>query len=91
MNKNDLINELSSYTLTKNDARKFVNTIFDTIINALITGQKVNIQNLGSFVPKYYKSKKMYNPKKKKYLLINPREKIKFVVSKNLLKKINIK
>ena len=61
MNKNDLIDELSVYTLTKNDAKKFVDTIFDTIINTLISGQKVNIQNLGSFVPKYYKSKKMYD------------------------------
>ena len=91
MNKNDLIKELSKHTLTTNDAKKFVDTIFNTIIYNLIIGERVSIQNFGTFIPKYYKAKKMFEPKKKKYILISPREKIKFIVSKNLVQKLNSK
>lgn len=88
MNKSDLIVKLARHTLTKNDARKFVDIIFNTIVSALISGEKVSIQNLGTFVPKYYKSKKMYDPKRKKYILINPRKRVKFVVAKGLVNKM---
>jgi len=91
MNKNDLIKELSKYTLTTADAKKFVDLIFRTITYNLILGKKVAIQNFGTFVPKHYKAKKMFEPKKKRYVLIHPREKIKFIVSKNLIKELNSK
>jgi nucleoid DNA-binding protein len=91
MNKNDLIKELAKHTLTISDAKKFVDIIFNTITYNLILGKKVTIQHFGTFIPKYYKAKKMYNPKKKKYQLISPKEKVKFVVSKNLVQKLNSK
>jgi len=84
MNKNSLIKELAKYTLTKNDAKKYVEVIFDTIKYALVSGEKVVIQNFGSFIPKFYKSKKMYDPKRGKYIPIQPRRKIKFVLSKKI-------
>jgi len=89
MNKNGLIKELAKYTLTKNDAKKYVEVIFDTIKYALVSGEKVVIQNFGSFIPKFYKSKKMYDPKRKKYIPIQPRRKIKFVLSKKFSKLLN--
>lgn len=89
MNKKDLINELSKYTLTKKDAKKFIEVVFDTIKYSLISGEKVTIQNFGSFVPKFYKSKKMYDPKRKKYLSIQPRRRIKFILSKTFNKILN--
>ncbi len=89
MNKNSLIKELAKYTLTKNDAKKYVEVIFDTIKYALVSGEKVVIQNFGSFIPKFYKSKKMYDPKRGKYIPIQPRRKIKFVLSKKFSKLLN--
>ncbi len=89
MNKSDIIQKLAKYTLTKNEAKKIVNFIFDTITTALLSGEKVHIQNLGTFIVRTYKAKKMYHPKKKKFLLVNPKRKIKFVVSKKLLLKLN--
>lgn len=91
MNKQDLIKKLSNYTLTKTDAKKFIDIIFDTIKYCLVSGEKVVIQNFGSFVPKFYKSKKMYDPKKEKYITIYPRRKIKFVLSKAFDKILNKK
>ncbi len=90
MNKNDLINILSQHTLTKNDAKKFVNIIFDTIRDALLSGEKVVIQNFGSFIPKFYKSKKMYNPKQKKYIILTPKKRIKFTLSKKFSAVLNM-
>jgi nucleoid DNA-binding protein len=89
MNKNGLIKELARYTLTKNDAKKYVEVIFDAIKYALISGEKVVIQNFGSFVPKFYKSKKMYDPKREKYIPIQPKRRIKFVLSKTFSKLLN--
>lgn len=91
MNKKDLIEKLAKHTLTKNDAKKFLDIIFDEIKYSLISGEKVVIKNFGSFVPKFYKSKKMYDPKKKKYIPIHPRRKIKFVISKIFDKILNKK
>jgi nucleoid DNA-binding protein len=91
MNKNDIINILSQYTLTKNDAKKFVNIIFDTIRDALLSGEKVIIQNFGSFIPKFHISKKMYNPKQKKYIILTPRKRIKFILSKKFSSTLNLK
>ncbi len=91
MNKNDLIKILTQYTLTKNDAKKFVNIIFDSIRDALLSGEKVVIQNFGSFIPKFHKSKRMYNPKQKKYVVLTPRKKIKFTLSKKFFAALNLK
>jgi nucleoid DNA-binding protein len=90
MNKNDLIKLLSQHTLTKNDAKKFVNIIFDTIRDTLLSGEKVVIQHFGTFIPKFHKSKKMYNPKQKKYVVLTPRKRIKFVLSKKFSAVLNM-
>lgn len=91
MNKNSLIKLVSKFTLTKQQANKIVNLIFENIRNSLISGEKVTIQNFGSFIPKFYKSKKMYDPKKKKYIPIEPRKRIKFIPSKVLINLLNAK
>ncbi len=91
MTKKDIIEMLAKYTLTKNEAKKYVDYIFETIIRTLINGEKVQIQNFGTFIPKFYKAKRMYQPKTKKYLPIEPRFKIKFVVSKKLVHLLNSK
>lgn len=85
MNKNQLINIVASKTLTKKDAKKIVNYIFEVIKDSLIKGEKVVIQNFGTFVPKIYKSKKMFNPKQNKYISVEPRKKVKFIPSKKFL------
>ncbi|MCX7910892.1 MAG: HU family DNA-binding protein [Endomicrobia bacterium] len=89
MNKTDLIRLVSKFTLTKQQASKIVNLIFKTISDCLIAGEKVTIQNFGSFTTKFYKSKKMYEPKRKKYISIEPRKRIKFIPSKVLINILN--
>ncbi|MEN3013799.1 MAG: HU family DNA-binding protein [Endomicrobiia bacterium] len=91
MNKNNLVKLISRFTLTKQQANKIVNLIFENIKDCLISGEKVTIQNFGSFIPKFYKSKKMYDPRKKKYIPIEPRKRIKFVPSKTLINLLNTK
>lgn len=91
MNKTFLVKLVSKFTLTKQQASKIVNLIFENIRDSLIAGEKVTIQNFGSFIPKFYKSKKMYDPKRKKYIPIEPRKRIKFVPSKVLINLLNAK
>ncbi len=91
MNKKNLVEKLAKHTLTKEDAKKFLDIIFEEIKYSLISADKVVIKNFGSFIPKFYKSKKMYDPKRKKYIPIHPRRKIKFVISKTFDKILNKK
>lgn len=86
MKKNDLVNYIAKYTLTKKEAKKIVDLVFEFIKHTLLSGEKVSIHNFGTFILKFHKSKKMYDPKRKRYIPIEPRKKIKFVPSKNLLK-----
>lgn len=91
MNKNDIINNIAKFTLRKSDAKKFVELVFETIKNALISGEKVTIQNFGTFIVKFHKSKKMFDPKKNKYVFIEPRKRVRFVPSNKFLQVLNLK
>lgn len=91
MNKNDIIDNVAKLTLRKVDAKKFVNAVFETIKNALISGEKVTIQNFGTFTVKFHKSKKMYDPKKNNYVLVEPRKRVKFTPSNKFLALLNLK
>jgi len=64
MIKSDLIAEVSdSLNITKKEASVLVNTIFDSIVNALVKGDKVEIRNFGSFRVKQRKARIGRNPR----------------------------
>lgn len=52
MNKADLINELCEETsLTNRECREAVDTVVDTIVEAVAEGEEVRLVNFGTFKP----------------------------------------
>ncbi|MBU2568055.1 MAG: HU family DNA-binding protein [Elusimicrobia bacterium] len=84
MNKNDLIKSLTSVLSTRKEAAGAVEKIFADIKKRLQSDDRVVISGFGAFYIKHYKSKKLYNPKTGKEMLVSPRRKIKFKPSPKL-------
>jgi nucleoid DNA-binding protein len=86
MNKHDIILSLSNALPSKNDAKAAVNKVFDEIISALKSGDKVVITGFGSFYPYITKIKKGRNPKTGQEVIISPMRKVRFKHTKDLFK-----
>ncbi len=64
MTKADLIEELSKVTkLTKKQSEEVVDTVFDSITEALATGEKVELRGFGSFRIRRRRARRGRNPK----------------------------
>jgi integration host factor subunit beta len=64
MNRSDLINALKdNVALSRKDAGKVVDTFFDSLIETLAKGKRVEIRGFGSFSVKHYKPYTGRNPK----------------------------
>ena|SRR5438270_8201775 len=64
MTKADLIEEVSKIVeLTRKDSEVVVETIFDSIVRSLRTGDKIEIRGFGSFRTRERKSRVGRNPK----------------------------
>ena len=64
MNKMDIVNQLSEkINLNQKVAKVVVDTIVDSIKNAIITGERVEIRGFGSFSLRSYKAYRGRNPK----------------------------
>ncbi len=75
MNKLEMIDELSRQAgITKPEARWAVLTFFDSISNALIKGDRVEIRGFCSFFVKKYKSYTGRNPKTGEKVKIKPKK-----------------
>lgn len=62
--KADLVEEVSRTTgLTRNDAEEAVESIFENIIRALQTGEKIEIRGFGSFRTRQRRARVGRNPK----------------------------
>ena len=63
MNKTELIAEVAAKTeLSKKDAEKAVNAVFESIVNALKADEKVSLVGFGSFEAKTRPARKGHNP-----------------------------
>ena len=75
MNKTELVLELARQNdLTKTDAQKVVELIFDEIANTLAAGQRVEIRGLCSFKVKPYDGYVGRNPKTGKAVRVAPKK-----------------
>lgn len=73
MNKQDLITAVAEQTdLTKKDADKAVNTVFDVIEKELVKGGKVQIIGFGTFSARQNKARKGRNPRNPEQLIDIP-------------------
>ena len=64
MNKTDLIQEVARKNgITKTQAGKIVNTVLETMTEALNAGEKVQLTGFGAFEPRYRPARQGHNPK----------------------------
>ena len=90
INKKDLVDEVAERAhLTRKDAEKAVDVVFDTIEEALVDGREVNVSNFGVLTPKTRKSRDGTDPKSHNRITIQETKKVTFRMSKSLKDKIN--
>ena len=89
MNKSDLVEMLSvRYGLSLNKSEDVVNTIVDAMINALKSGERIEIRGFGSFVVNDYKAYLGRNPKTGEPVEVKPKKLPFFKVGKELRERI---
>ena len=91
MNKNDLIAAVSSSAgLSKSDATRSLESLIDTITNALKRGEKVSIVGFGNFSISYRKATTGRNPRTGEAIDIPASKRPKFSVGKALKDAVNV-
>jgi len=64
MNKSDLLESLSKeVNLPVRKAQEVVDMVFDTMANALIAGDRIEVRGFGSFIVRHYEGYTGRNPK----------------------------
>ena len=90
MNKLELISTLKQKTgLTKAEAADVVQTFFDSLTQALVQGDRVEIRGLCSFFIKNYDSYTGRNPKTGEKVTIPPKKLPFFKCGKELKERVN--
>jgi integration host factor subunit beta len=90
MTKADLIEEVSRLAeLTRKDSEVIVETIFDGIVHALRTGDKIEIRGFGSFRTRQRKPRVGRNPKTGDRVEVPPKKIPFFKPSKELKDMVN--
>jgi len=91
MTKSDLFKEIADRNphLSKTDAEIIVDTIFDSMVDALARGDRIDIRGFGSFSVKQRKERQGRNPKTGEMVKVPPRKALSFRVGKELSERIN--
>ena len=90
MNKTELIAEVALKAgLSKKDAEKAVNAAVDTITEALVNGDKVQLVGFGGFETKKREARMGRNPKTKEAIEIPASKVPAFVAGKDLKDAVN--
>lgn len=90
MNKSELISHVAEeHDLSIDEATYIVSSFFDTIKEALIQGNRVEIRGLGSFKAKNYIGYKGRNPKTGDTVAVAPKRLVAFRSGKGLRALIN--
>ncbi len=91
MTKSELIERLSfvSGSVNKKEAELIVNTIFDSIGNALVSGDRVEIRGFGSFTIRERDAREARNPKSGEIVKIPNKKTPFFKTGKELRERVN--
>lgn len=90
MNKSELIMALAKKeNLTKQKAEEIINTIFDSMTESLMAGERIEIRGFGSFVVRKYGSYTGRNPKTGDSITVPPKKLPFFKVGKELKKLVD--
>ena len=91
MTKSELINRVAERLpyLTRKDAEIIVNTIFDSMVDALVEGDRIEIRGFGSFKEKTRGDREGRNPKTGESVRIPAKRMPFFKIGKELYERIN--
>lgn len=90
MNKSQLVEIVSEKTkVTKNKAEEVVNLIFDSMMQAMVRGDRIEIRGLGSFAVKEYGSYVGRNPRTGQSINVKPKRLPFFKVGKELKDRVD--
>lgn len=90
LTKADLINMVADKAkITRVKAETVVNTIFDSMVEALMKDDRIEIRGFGSFVNRQYGSYKGRNPRTGQVIDVNEKKLPFFKVGKELKEDIN--
>jgi integration host factor subunit beta len=90
MTKADLINKISEEAnITRVKAETVINTIFDSMVEALVKGDRIEIRGFGSFVNRQYEAYKGRNPRTGEVIEVKEKQLPFFKVGKELKDSIN--
>lgn len=90
MTKADLINQISEKAnITRVKAEAVVNTIFDSMVEALLADQRIEIRGFGSFVNREYDGYKGRNPRTGELINVDKKKLPFFKVGKELRDEVN--
>nr|HID60106.1 integration host factor subunit beta [Desulfobacterales bacterium] len=90
MNKSQLIDAFRKESgLTKNLAEDVINLFFDTMIDAMVKGERIEIRGFGSFVVKEYRSYTGRNPKTGEKIKVEKKRLPFFKVGKELKERVD--
>ena len=92
MTKADLVESVANEAeMTKKDAEQLVEIIFDSIINTLNKGEKIELRGFGSFRVRHRNARKGRNPKTGEAVSIPAKRVAYFKPGKDLKELINTK
>jgi integration host factor subunit beta len=90
MNKSELIEQLAANkNLTYRKAEEIVNLVFDSMLEELAKGGRIEIRGFGSFIVKDYKSYQGRNPKTGESIMVQPKRLPFFKVGKELRERVD--
>lgn len=90
MNKSELIEALAAKKgLSYKKAEEIINSIFESMTNALLDGDRIEIRGFGSFVVKSYDSYMGRNPKTGESIAVKSKKLPFFKVGKELKEKVS--
>ncbi|GAB4299658.1 MAG: integration host factor subunit beta [Desulfuromonadia bacterium] len=91
MTRSELIDRLvdENPTLTRRDAEEIVSLIFDTMTDALVHGERIEIRGFGSFTVREREPRRARNPKSGTTLQIPARKAPFFKTGKELRERVN--
>ena len=93
MTKHDLIEEVARLypRYSRRDAEVIVNSVFDSMAEALHQGERIEIRGFGSFVVKHRRSREGRNPKTGKTVSVAAKRVPFFKVGKELRVRVDSK
>ena len=90
MNKSELVEIVATRTnVTKKRAEDLVNLIFDSMVEAMARGDRIEIRGLGSFVVKEYGAYTGRNPRTGESIQVKPKKLPFFKVGKELKERVD--